>query len=91
MKSKKISSQPKSDQDIFDNLSGEWWDENGGFAALHTFNPLRISYILNVLGKPIKNLKVLDIGCLEINRHRSTSVPMLTSSLDIGSDEEQHR
>ena len=63
MKSKKISSQPKSDQDIFDNLSGEWWDENGGFAALHTFNPLRISYILNVLGKPIKNLKVLDIGC----------------------------
>jgi len=63
MKSKKISSQQQSNQDIFDNLSDEWWDENGGFAALHTFNPLRIGYILDVIGKPIKNLKVLDIGC----------------------------
>ena len=53
MKSKKISYQPQSDQDIFDNLSGEWWDENGGFAVLH-FQSIENRYILNVLENQLK-------------------------------------
>ena len=31
----------------FDELSEEWWDENGKFKVLHQIRPLRIQYILN--------------------------------------------
>ena len=50
--------------ELFDSLSSEWWNENGPFKALHSFNLVRIKYIKKYLGKKsLKNLKVLDIGC----------------------------
>jgi len=57
----------------FSKLADEWWDINGKFKPLHMFNPTRIEYILDVsleyfkIDKnkkiPLKNLKILDIGC----------------------------
>ncbi len=63
MKSKKITIQKKGNLNIFDKLSDEWWNEIGSFEALHSFNPVRIKFILNSVGKSIKSLKILDIGC----------------------------
>ena len=57
----------------FSKLADEWWDVNGKFKPLHMFNPTRIEYILDVTSThfeidrdkefPLKNLKILDIGC----------------------------
>jgi len=57
----------------FSKLADEWWDINGKFKPLHMFNPTRIEYILDVSLEyfktdknkkiPLKNLKILDIGC----------------------------
>tara|TARA_B100000579_G_C22732744_1_gene805089 strand:+ start:467 stop:1177 length:711 start_codon:yes stop_codon:yes gene_type:complete len=63
MKSKKITIQKNDNKNIFDELSNEWWNETGNFGALHSFNPIRIKFILNLLGKSIKSLNILDIGC----------------------------
>jgi len=63
MKSKKIRIQKNENKTIFDTLSGEWWSETGSFEALHSFNPVRIKFILNSVGKSIKNLNILDVGC----------------------------
>ncbi|PFH36779.1 3-demethylubiquinone-9 3-O-methyltransferase [Besnoitia besnoiti] len=35
----------------FDDLSGEWWDLNGLFAALHDYNPHRVGFIKDNLQK----------------------------------------
>ena len=56
MKSKKITIQKKGNENIFDKLSNEWWDEKGSFEALHSFNPVRIKFILNSVGKSVKPL-----------------------------------
>ena len=55
----------------FSMLADEWWDVEGKFKPLHMFNPTRIEYILNICSSyfktdkslPLKNLKILDIGC----------------------------
>ncbi len=55
----------------FSVLADEWWDVEGKFKPLHMFNPARIKYIVDICSKyfkvnektPLKNLKVLDIGC----------------------------
>jgi len=57
----------------FSELANEWWDINGKFKPLHMFNPVRIEYILDISSAyfkidknkkfPLKNLKILDIGC----------------------------
>ena len=57
----------------FSELANEWWDIEGKFKPLHMFNPVRIEYILDIsrthfrIDKskllPLKNLKILDIGC----------------------------
>ena len=62
MKSKKITIQKDDNKNIFDELSNEWWNETGNFGALHSFNPIRIKFILNLVGKSIKSLNILDIG-----------------------------
>ena len=31
----------------FSKLADEWWDANGKFKPLHTFNPVRIKYIID--------------------------------------------
>ena len=54
----------KAEYELFDNLSEEWWDENGEFKVLHQIRPIRIQYILNQLKDlDLKNTKILDLGC----------------------------
>ena len=54
----------KSEYELFDKLSKEWWDENGKFKVLHQIRPIRIKYILNHLEtENLKNLNILDLGC----------------------------
>uniref|UniRef100_A0A1A8HYE2 Ubiquinone biosynthesis O-methyltransferase, mitochondrial n=2 Tax=Nothobranchius kuhntae TaxID=321403 RepID=A0A1A8HYE2_NOTKU len=56
----------------FQSLANKWWDEQGGFAALHAMNDLRVPFVrdnlLNVQwehhpGKPLAGLRILDVGC----------------------------
>jgi 2-polyprenyl-6-hydroxyphenyl methylase/3-demethylubiquinone-9 3-methyltransferase len=68
-----MSTVNKDEINKFSKIADEWWDINGKFKPLHLFNPIRIEYILDVvLGYfkidknkkfPLKNLKILDIGC----------------------------
>tara|TARA_B100000003_G_scaffold208267_1_gene228029 strand:+ start:1088 stop:1816 length:729 start_codon:yes stop_codon:yes gene_type:complete len=62
----------KKEVEKFSKIAEEWWNPNGKFKPLHKFNPIRISYIkeniiktfnLNNEKTPLKNIKILDIGC----------------------------
>ena len=60
----------------YDRLGEEWWDENGPMGALHKFNPVRVGWIRDLLGretvagrvgaadvdKPLRGLRLLDVG-----------------------------
>ncbi len=49
---------------LFNQLSDEWWNENGKFKILHQIKKHRMSYILDQINnRNIKNLKILDVGC----------------------------
>ena len=49
---------------LFNQLSDEWWNENGKFKILHQIKTHRMSYILEQINnRNIKNLKILDVGC----------------------------
>ena len=49
---------------LFNQLSDEWWNENGKFKILHQIKSLRMSYILDQINnRNIRNLKILDVGC----------------------------
>jgi len=68
-----MSTINKDEINKFSKIADEWWDINGKFKPLHLFNPIRIEYILDIalnyfkIDKnkklPLKNLKILDIGC----------------------------
>src|ERR1700730_12527993 len=62
----------------FDRLCAEWWGPDGPMRALHKFNPVRLAYLRELLGKhflldgkprdwrspvALQGLTVLDIGC----------------------------
>ncbi len=57
----------------FSKLAQEWWDPRGKFKPLHKFNPLRVEYIRDTLGrryerdigadKPLAGIDIIDIGC----------------------------
>ncbi len=57
----------------FSRLSGEWWDAHGPMAALHKFNPVRLTYIRDRAAAHFRRdasrldslagLRILDIGC----------------------------
>ena len=62
----------KKEIEKFTKIAEEWWDPQGKFKPLHRFNPIRISYIkkniintfkLNQKIKPLKKVKILDVGC----------------------------
>ena len=68
----KINTINKKEIEKFSRIAEEWWNPLGKFKPLHKFNPIRISYIKdNIINsfklkkqeKPLKNLKILDIGC----------------------------
>ena len=64
MKSKNYKSTLYDSSRVFDILSDEWWDENGSFKALHSFNLIRLEYLKkNNPKKSFNGLRVLDIGC----------------------------
>ena len=54
-------------------MASDWWNPSGKFRPLHLFNPIRIEFIKKKLisyfdldpnsKKPLKKLKILDIGC----------------------------
>ena len=49
---------------LFNQLSDEWWNENGKFKILHQIKSHRMSYILDQINnRNIRNLKILDVGC----------------------------
>ena len=67
-----MTSVNKKEIDKFSKIAEEWWDPEGKFKPLHKFNPIRISYIKNHIintlkldnnKEPLKNVKILDIGC----------------------------
>ena len=68
-----MSTINKDEINKFSKIADEWWDINGKFKPLHMFNPIRIEYILDIalnyfkIDKnkkfPLKDLKILDIGC----------------------------
>ena len=68
-----MSTVNKDEIEKFSKLADEGWDINGKFKPLHMFNPVRIEYILDITSvhfkidknkkTPLKNLKILDIGC----------------------------
>ena len=68
-----MSTVNKDEIEKFSKLADEWWDINGKFKPLHMFNPIRIEYILDIAlahfkidknkNQPLKNFKILDIGC----------------------------
>jgi len=62
----------------FDQLGAQWWDFNGPMQALHKFNPVRVAYLREFLGRhflsevqprdwrsetALQGLTILDIGC----------------------------
>src|SRR5580700_7739706 len=62
----------------FDQLGAQWWDPDGPMRALHKFNPVRLAYLRELLGKhfllngkprdwrspvALQGLTILDIGC----------------------------
>ncbi|MGH6853395.1 MAG: bifunctional 2-polyprenyl-6-hydroxyphenol methylase/3-demethylubiquinol 3-O-methyltransferase UbiG [Methylocella sp.] len=62
----------------FDRLGAQWWDLDGPMRALHKFNPVRVAYLRELLGKhfpldgkprdwrsaeALQGLTILDIGC----------------------------
>jgi 2-polyprenyl-6-hydroxyphenyl methylase / 3-demethylubiquinone-9 3-methyltransferase len=62
----------------FDRLGAQWWDRDGPMRALHKFNPVRVAYLREHLGKhflrdgkrrewrspvALQGLTILDIGC----------------------------
>ena len=49
---------------FFNQLSDEWWNENGKFKILHQIKSHRMHYILDQINnRNIRNLKILDVGC----------------------------
>ena len=62
----------KKEIEKFSKIAEEWWNPEGKFKPLHKFNPIRISYIKDSIInsfklknkiKPLKQTKILDIGC----------------------------
>ncbi len=62
----------KKEIEKFSKIAEEWWNPEGKFKPLHKFNPIRISYLKENIIKtfklenkktPLKDLKILDIGC----------------------------
>jgi len=68
-----LTTVDKKEIEKFSKLAKDWWNPNGKFKPLHQLNPTRIEFIKNKLisyykinsksEKPLKELRILDIGC----------------------------
>jgi len=45
----------------FAEQADKWWDKEGDFKPLHKINPLRASYINDIVN--LENKNFLDVGC----------------------------
>ncbi|OGO93556.1 MAG: bifunctional 3-demethylubiquinol 3-O-methyltransferase/2-polyprenyl-6-hydroxyphenol methylase [Coxiella sp. RIFCSPHIGHO2_12_FULL_42_15] len=45
----------------FDAVAEDWWDPSGSMRPLHLLNPVRFSYIQQIV--PLSGQTVLDVGC----------------------------
>lgn len=66
------SSVDASEIEKFAQQAEQWWDPEGNFRPLHRLNPARLAFIRDQLSahygfsggvKPLKGLKLLDVGC----------------------------
>ncbi len=54
----------KEEYKLFQQLSEEWWNEDGKFKILHKIRPLRMRYILDQFeNNKLQDLDILDVGC----------------------------
>jgi len=63
----------QAEVDRFSAMAAEWWDPTGKFRPLHKFNPVRLTYIRDMVcgqfgrdpraHRPLEGLRMLDIGC----------------------------
>lgn len=71
-----FSNKSTVDEEEIEKLSrttSDWWNPNGDFAALHSMNKLRVSFIKKSLdhlhtqnitrSKPLGGFRILDVGC----------------------------
>jgi len=68
-----LNTVDKEEIEKFSRLAKDWWNPNGKFKPLHTWNPQRIEFIKKKLIKhfdvdsknplPLKNINILDVGC----------------------------
>jgi len=68
-----LTTVDKIEIEKFSRMAQDWWNPKGKFKPLHLFNPVRIKFIKEKLishfklntnsEKPLKELKILDIGC----------------------------
>jgi 2-polyprenyl-6-hydroxyphenyl methylase / 3-demethylubiquinone-9 3-methyltransferase len=68
-----LTTVDKIEIEKFSKMAKDWWNPNGKFKSLHLFNSARIAFIREKLvshfklnsnnSKPLKKLKILDIGC----------------------------
>lgn len=63
----------QAEVDRFSAMAAEWWDPTGKFRPLHKFNPVRLTYIRDMVcgqfgrdpkaHRSLEGLRILDIGC----------------------------
>ena len=63
----------QAEVDRFSAMAAEWWDPTGKFRPLHKFNPVRLTYVRDLVSaqfgrdprshRPLEGLRILDIGC----------------------------
>ena len=73
MASEQAASVDQDEVARFSRLAAQWWDARGPMAALHKFNPVRLTYIRDRAAEhfgrdparldSLAGLRVLDIGC----------------------------
>ena len=51
-----------SEIEKFNSIAASWWDLEGEFKPLHKLNPVRVSYIQELM-QGVANKKLLDVGC----------------------------
>ncbi len=59
---KKTSNVDAGEIEKFSALANKWWDPESEFKPLHDINPLRLTWINNIVGG-LENKTVCDVGC----------------------------
>lgn len=79
----------------FEQLATEWWDLDGPMSTLHHINPIRLDYIQKQV--PLKNQKVLDIGCgagilseaMALHHAQVTGIDLSPQAIEVANNHQQ--